>query len=576
MTLSKDQLKEIFVTQSGILSDEEFNSIAASAAQNRQPLDHLLMERGLVAPNHFLTLLSEYYKVPSTELRVSEIDQSVLTLVSEAFAASHFVIPFAKEDNTIKVAMLNPQDKEILDAVAKMTQLTIEPYIASEHAIKRALILYSGDLADKLASLIKTAEAEAQHPEGKSVTSSSVTELIDIILERAVFTDASDIHIEPFEIETIVRLRIDGLLKTVTILPISLQNTVVARIKVLANLKMDEKRLPQDGRFSKTFAEEEVNFRVSTVPSMWGEKIVMRVLRKEAQLFDLGSMGFLETDLDTIKRGLQNPFGMILVCGPTGSGKTSTLYSFLQEIGLQRIDVVNISTIEDPIEYTMPRVTQIQIHPEIDLTFASGLRSLLRQDPDIIMVGEIRDKETADIAVRAALVGRLLLSSLHTNDAVGAIPRLMDMEVEPYLVASTLSLVIAQRLVRKLCENCRESYTPDTDELKQLESFHSMADALHHLSELNVVSKQTTLESLRFYKSKGCEKCDNTGYIGRTAIFEILHITDTLKNMISAGENSVALKEQALKDGMKTMFTDGLAKAILGITDLKEVTRVAI
>lgn len=571
--LGKEQLKQIFVDQAGILSAEEFEEIVSAAAQNRQPLDHLLMERGFVAPYHFLTLLADYYKVPATDLKINEIDKKALMTISEKFASSQNVIAFAKDGSTLKVAMLDPNNKELLEKLGQITQSTIQPYITTEHAIKRALILYGGSLTDSLNKAVKQVQDGAS---AGNTSDASVSELINAICENAVLTEASDIHVEPFESEVIVRYRIDGLLRTVVVLPISLHATVSARLKVMASLKMDEHRLPQDGRFALKINDEEVNFRLSIVPSMWGEKAVMRVLRKEAQLFDLASMGFLDSDLPLIKQYLKKPFGMVLVCGPTGSGKTSTLYSFLQEIGIERIDVVNISTIEDPIEYTIPRVTQIQIHPEIDLTFASGLRSLLRQDPDIIMVGEIRDKETADIAVRAALVGRLLLSSLHTNDAIGAIPRLVDMEVEPYMVASTLSLVIAQRLVRKLCTHCRESYKLDADEIKTIKQVHDFDSALASLIKHGIVSKETTAESLRLYRSKGCYQCDNTGYIGRTAIFEILPINDALKNLISAHENSVKIKEQALADGMKTMFADGLAKAILGVTDVKELMRVAI
>ncbi len=573
MAFGKQQLKQIFVDQSGVLKPEEFDLIVKAAGENRQPLDQMLMERGFVAPHHFLSLLADYFKVPSTELKIPDIDLEALNKISEKFAATHLVVPFAQDKDIVKVAMVDPSDEEVKLALEQAVGTKIQPFVATEHAVKRALVLYRGsmkDMLDKVLVQIKNAE------QGKGDADTDVETLLSSILESGVLMDASDIHIEPFETEIIIRFRVDGLLKTVAILPASLYQKLEARIKVLAVMKLDEKRLPQDGRFSLKIGEDEVSFRVSTVPSMWGEKVVMRILRKEGQLFDLGNIGFLESDLGIIRRYLKKPFGMILVCGPTGSGKSSTLYAFLEEIGIERVDMVNMSTIEDPIEYTIPRVTQIQIHPEINLTFASGLRSLLRQDPDIIMVGEIRDKETADIAVRGALVGRLLLSSLHTNDAIGAIPRLVDMEVEPYMVGSTLALVVAQRLVRKICPNCREGYKPEAGDIANWKKNQNFDYALEVLRGAGVISKTAKESDLRFYKSKGCAKCDNTGYLGRTAVFEVLEITDDLRALISAKENSVKLKEMALKNGMKTMFADGLAKTILGITDINEVLRVTL
>jgi type IV pilus assembly protein PilB len=576
MPLGKEQLQEIYVKQSGILKPEEFDAVVKAAAENRQPLEQTLMERGFVTPHYFLTLLSEYFKVPSTELKITEINLKAIALISETFATSHMVFPFEVEDNILKVAMADPTNTELLLNLRQATSMEIRPYVAIEHAIKRALVLYKGDLKTALSKLVEQIKNDKDSTNSTDSSSPSIVTLLNALIENAILVEASDIHIEPFEDEIIVRFRVDGLLKTVLILPAPLHASLIARLKVLASLKSDEKRLPQDGRFSIKMQDQQIDLRLSTIPSLWGEKAVMRVLRKDSELFDLGNIGLLDSDLPVIKKYLRLPFGMILVCGPTGSGKTSTLYAFLQAIGLERIDVVNISTIEDPIEYTIPRVTQIQTHPEINLTFATGLRSLLRQDPDIIMVGEIRDKETADIAVRAALVGRLLLSSLHTNDAVGAIPRLIDMDAEPYIVSSTISLVVAQRLVRKLCTHCRESYKLDAEDIKNLNATHHLEESIKSLKNIGTISPKNTVEEMRFYKSKGCEKCDNTGYIGRTAVFEILEITDQIRNIISAGGNGVQLKEAALANGMKTMFADGLAKVILGITDLEELLRVAV
>jgi type IV pilus assembly protein PilB len=362
-------------------------------------------------------------------------------------------------------------------------------------------------------------------------------------------------------------------LQQASTIPNDLYMGVVTYFKVKSGLKIDQSRLPQDGRLSLSVKGQEVNIRLSLVPSLYGEKIVMRILPKEAHVIDINSLGLLDSDLNIIQRNVKRPFGMILVCGPTGSGKTTSLYAFIQEIGMDKVNIVNISTIEDPIEYTIPRVTQIQTQPEIDLTFSSGLRALLRQDPDIIMVGEIRDEETADISVRAALVGRLLLSSIHTNDAVGVIPRLLDMGVEPYLVASTLAMVVAQRLARKLCTYCRQSYQLTDEDMQHLGALHDLNASMQLLKKVNIVN-EVDIRQLRFYKAVGCDKCDNTGYSGRTGLYEVLEINDEFRRSIGRDTNTATLKEIAVKNGMKTMFDDGLAKASLGIIDLPELLRV--
>ena len=398
----------------------------------------------------------------------------------------------------------------------------------------------------------------------------STVELLDSVMEAAVIMDTSDIHIEPYESELIVRFRIDGLLRTIVTIPKKMAPSITARLKVISELKVDETRLPQDGRFAQMIKGQEVNFRISTVPSLWGEKLVMRVLPKEAHLFDMHNLGLLDVDRELIRLYLKRPHGMILVTGPTGSGKTTTLYACLQQIGNDRIESVNISTIEDPVEYTMPRITQIQAKPDINLTFASGLRALLRQDPDIIMVGEIRDKETADSAVRSALVGRLVLSSLHTNDAASTIPRLLDMGIEPYLISSTLSLVIAQRLTRRLCTFCRYTYEPDVSTLQDLLKNHDLLRGLQRLKKSGMIPDSNT-SNIRFYKAKGCTHCDETGYQGRSGIYELLQVTPRIQDAIKARVDSNTVRQVAYEEGMKSMFDDGLAKVITGEIDLAEL-----
>jgi type IV pilus assembly protein PilB len=572
MNIPTELYKKIFVSK-GILSPEKFDKIAKSASQARRPLDQILLESTLISQNQYLQLLASYFDMPYTELKVGDIDKSALEHIPENFATKHMVFPFAIENNELHIAMANPTDKEILNGLATSTDYSLKPFVASEISIKRALILYSGNVAEILDKILKEIDAPDQS-KASQTDESHVTTLANRIVESAVLLEASDIHIEPFETEVLIRFRISGVLKTIAIYPPRIHNALISRYKILSNLKVDQKRIPQDGRFTLNIKDQEINARISLVPSYWGEKVVIRVLPKEAHLFDLTNIGLSDKDLKKVQQNLKRPYGLILVCGPTGSGKTTSLYSFLQEIGSDKIDAINISTIEDPIEYTMARVTQIQIHPEIDLTFANGLRSLLRQDPDIIMVGEIRDEETANFSVRASLVGRLVLSSLHTNNAIGAIPRLLDIGVEPYLVSSTLSLVVAQRLARKLCTFCRQSDKPDQETIQSIQNIHDLDSSLKVLSKDGIISKTQKISDLRFFKAVGCDRCDNTGYQGRVGVFELLEISDKIRDQINGHEHVATIYKTAREEGMKTMFEDGLSKVLLGETDVKELLRV--
>jgi type II secretory ATPase GspE/PulE/Tfp pilus assembly ATPase PilB-like protein len=397
------------------------------------------------------------------------------------------------------------------------------------------------------------------------------------ILEYAAVARASDIHIEPYELEGIIRYRIDGALQEVLSLPPAMLPSLVARIKILAGLRIDERRAPQDGRFEADLGGFKIDLRVSSLPTHWGEKVVMRVLSKENVILDLEDLGLGGPDYDIVLRNILLPFGMLLITGPTGSGKTTTLYAMLMRLGAERHNVVNISTIEDPVEYTMPRVNQIQINPAAGIEFTTGLRALLRQDPDIIMVGEIRDGETAEIAVRSALVGRLLLSTLHTNDATGAVPRLLDMGVEPFLLASTLALVIAQRLVRRICANCRQSVAPDASVLKALQSRPDFDRTIQLLRDQGVLGKgQDPLAAIRLFRGKGCPQCHGSGFRGRVGVFELFEVDDHIRSMIMERQDTSAIRAEAIASGMKTMYQDGLAKVFIGETTLEEVFRVAL
>ncbi len=569
MGLSLEAYKKIFVDDSKLLGEEAFTKIVGNSQQTHQSLEQLLIDQSFISSGQFLELLGRFFGTPTTDLKPGSIKPTVVKLLKESFATKNLLIAFEQDDKTLKVAFTDPSQSTIIDEIEAATNLIVQPYVAREIAVKRALVLYDGTIDEVVQNMLRsTADATAPDANGHAEG------LATAVLEAALLLEASDVHLEPFETEFLVRFRVDGTLRTIASLPTQLHSGLTTALKIAGQLKIDQKRLPQDGRFSSSIKGQEVNVRMSTVPSLWGEKIVLRMLPKEAHQLDLNGLGLSEADLTVIRSYIMRPYGLILVCGPTGSGKSSSLYACLQEIGRDRVDVVNISTIEDPIEYTIPRVTQIQTQPEIDLTFANGLRALLRQDPDIIMVGEIRDQETAEFSIRASLVGRLVLSSIHTNDAVGAIPRLLDMGMEPYLVSSTLCLVVAQRLARKLCTACRESYKPTADVLSELQTNHKLSDVLKGLEKQGVITNAKRTEELRFYKSVGCNQCSNTGYRGRMGVFELLEITDPLRVNINNREDTATLKATALKQGMKSMFQDGMSKVLLGHIDLPELLRV--
>lgn len=571
MSLDQKLLNKVFVKENGIFTPKEFEKFVQLSSQIRRSLEQIIMERGLVSRHYFLELLGRHWNVPLTELRIAEIDRDTLRHIPENFAIKHLVIPFGQEGRTLKVAMENPGSRDVIESLERSTGMKIVPHVSLENSIRRAFVFYRGSINEVLSNAVSQIVTD-----GSAQTNSAIP-LLEVIINTAVLLGASDIHIEPFEEEILVRLRVDGVLQTVASIPKAFQVEFISRVKVLSQLKIDEHRIPQDGRFNTNVEGQPVDVRVSIVPSYWGEKVVMRVLLKEGFLYDLNNLGLLKKDLELVKRYIQKPFGMILSCGPTGSGKTTTLYSFIQQIGVEKIDAVNISTVEDPIEYSIPRVTQIQIQPGINLTFASGLRALLRQDPDIIMVGEIRDRETADIAVRMSLTGRLLFSTLHTNDAVGAIHRLLDIGVEPYLICSTLNLVISQRLIRKLCLHCRESYEIDKKTLDKIKQFYDYEYVVKSLRDAEILgSSKNPFSNVRLFRANGCDQCDHTGYQGRTSVFELLELNEEIRELIAKTADYNTIKEAAIRNGFKTLSVDGMAKVILGVTDLNEVMKTTI
>jgi len=482
----------------------------------------------------------------------------------------------------LEVAMLDPHDIETVDFLKKKSNLRILPRLTTEESIKNGLRQYHksleaefGDIIKKDSVSIKTiidgdkkTGKEAEELK-KMAEELPVVRIVDTLIQHAILQRASDIHIEPLEKELLIRYRVDGVLHDTMDLPKNISDAVIARIKILSSLRLDEKRMPQDGRFKIETPEEKVSFRVSILPVYDGEKAVLRLLREDVKGFSLEVLGFFEKQTEALHKAIRRPHGMLLATGPTGCGKTTTLYTLLDIINTPQI---NISTIEDPVEYQIPRINQTQVKSDIGFTFARGLRSLVRQDPDVIMVGEIRDNETASLAVNAALTGHLVFSTLHTNSAAGALPRLLDMKVEPFLLSSTLNVIIAQRLVRMLCPN-KKPYKLTKEDLAELGEEVDLKRTLQFLKDEKAIKPDAEWKDVGFYKPEPSADCAD-GYKGRIGIHEILEVTETIKNLIIGNSTSAQIEAQAKKEGMTTMFEDGVLKAAQGLTSLEEVFRV--
>jgi type IV pilus assembly protein PilB len=522
-----------------------------------------------------LEQLAQSWNVGYIDIKPPDVEPAALTTLNEEYARRNVLVPFRREGNRLHVAMLDPRDRRAIDEISRITRLEVVPYLAPETALRRTHLLYGGDMLGMLERAAVEDTARAGAVDGSD--GGSAAQLVYRILAYAAVARASDIHIEPYELETLVRCRIDGTLREVLSLPPSTLPSLVARIKILAGMRIDERRAPQDGRFEADLSGFKVALRVSSLPTLWGEKLVLRVLNPETVLLDLEDLGLTPADYTIVLRNILRPFGMVLVTGPTGSGKSTSLYAMLNRLGIERQNVVNISTVEDPVEYTLPRVNQVSVNPAAGVEFATGLRALLRQDPDIIMVGEIRDRETAEIAVRSALVGRLLISTLHANDATGAVPRLLDMGIEPFLVASTLSLVLAQRLVRRLCVACRESVTPPPTVRAVLQARPDFEPMMARLRADGVLEREAPgLDGIRLFQGKGCRQCGGSGFRGRIGVFEVFEPDDAIQLMIMERRPGSDIRAAAIEKGMKTMFLDGLAKVLLGETTFEEVMRVAL
>jgi type IV pilus assembly protein PilB len=585
MKVEPQQLKT-FLIDAGMITGDQFEVCAAQAREKEMRVEDVMIARKFIDAEQLLKLKAYILGIPFVNLEKENIRAEVLELIPEPIARANNIVAFRRTGGFLEVAMLDPEDLGIIESIKKTTGLSILPRLTDPQGIKSAILRYQktlmaevgdlGVLPEDSGGVMRVSEVPAPAADGsssgelkKAAQDVPVIKIVDTLIKHAILERASDIHIEPTEKEVVVRYRVDGVLRDAMILPKSAAAGIVARIKVLSNLKLDECRLPQDGRFKAESDQWKYSLRVSSLPVFYGEKIVMRLLSESAKAYPLEKLGFCGEGLEKIKNALHKTMGMILMTGPTGSGKTTTLYSM---IDILNEPGVNISTVEDPIEYQMPRVNQTQVNAKIGLTFASGLRTLLRQDPNIIMVGEIRDNETAALAINAALTGHLVLSTLHTNTAAGAIPRLIDMKAEPFLIASTLNVIIAQRLIRCLAAGKEEYRLKDAD-LEHLKNYCDTARILKILREQKAVPAAATWKTISFWRPRpGKESAD--GYKERIGIHEVLPVTPAVRELIVKNATADAIQEAAVKEGMVTMFEDGFVKAAQGFTSIEEVLRV--
>ncbi len=593
-----DSLVEKLLNKSGDFSKDQLAALHDQASADKQPLQDVVIKNNLVSEKDLTKLYADEIEVPFIELKASEIKHEVLKLLPERIARQYNAIVFeVDKDETKLIAMEDPDDIQALNFLQKQLGNKLKVHITTASLLQAALDQYRGNISSELTKVIASNEepAEAEEVDESDLAEDSpVAQTVNIIIEYGVKAGASDIHIEPREEFVVVRYRIHGVLRETNKLPRKLLGALVSRIKILSNLKIDEHRAPQDGRFKVEINGLVYALRVSTLPILDGEKVVMRILNESSKPADFTELGFWGTALADMKQAIIQPHGMVLVTGPTGSGKSTTLFSVLSALNTPG---VNISTVEDPVEYHVVGANQVQVNAVAGMTFTNGLRALLRQDPNIIMVGEIRDGETADLAVQAALTGHLVFSTLHTNNAATCLPRLLDMGVEPFLIASTVRVVIGQRLVRRLCVDCREEFKPDDTYLKSLDKSFNLSEnggakRFHELEEQAIkdgigasvagkgkevtgVSTSPT-EITRLWKAKdnGCEHCNHTGYKGRIGIYEVLTNSPNIQKMIVTNSTSENINGAAITDGMLTMQLDGLVKALRAQTTIEEVLRV--
>jgi type IV pilus assembly protein PilB len=575
--LNDDLLKKI-LRETGTFDAAGVAQIVKEAKEKdpNMALEAYLLKEKKMPEELLYRIAAQFYKLPFINLREHPIRQDILFLIPEPIAVSHKVVAFEKTDEELKVATMEPTDLQTFEFIRRKTNLKLRVYYTNPGSLETALKLYRQSLSAELGSLTSVSH-KGEGEEGESEKLEKLAEdipivrVVDSILEHAILEGASDIHIEPTETEVGVRFRVDGVLKPVMTFPKLVAPGIVARIKILSNLKLDEHRLPQDGRFKIENPNYRFSMRVSILPVIDGEKIVMRLLSETAKPLTLDQLGFQNRARELVLKNIKKPHGIIFVTGPTGSGKSTTLYSVL---GMLNSPKVNISTIEDPVEYRMAGVNQSQVNPKIGFTFAGGLRALLRQDPNVILVGEIRDEETAGIAVQAAMTGHLVVGTLHTNDAATALPRLIDMDVPPFLISFTANMIVGQRLVRKICPNCVRSYKMPARAVDQLRTTVNIDGIWKIMEREGVIPTGQKIEETNFWRGSGCAQCNNEGYKGRVGIYEVMEMTPDLVPLVTSAANATELKAKAIEDGMVTMIEDGFMKAVKAVTTVEEILRV--
>jgi type IV pilus assembly protein PilB len=555
-----ERLGDLLVRE-GLITREQLQSALTEQRNTGMRLGYTLVKLGIIEETEITKMLARQYRMPAVDLARFEVDPRIVKLVPSEVAMRHTVLPLKREGRTLTVAMSDPTNMTVLDDLKFITRYDIFPVIAGEYTLRTAIERYYEQTDVQLQSILKDIEAEEdlevieeqEDEDAPQVADDApVVKLINGILTDAVKRGASDIHIEPFEYELRVRYRIDGTLQEVMKPPLKLRAALTSRVKIMSNLNIAERRVPQDGRIKLKMGKRVVDFRVSTLPVIFGEKIVLRILDKSNLTLDLSKFGFEPKAEDDLMRAILNPYGMVLVTGPTGSGKTTTLYSALQRIN--KVEV-NIMTAEDPVEYNLHGINQVLVRAEIGMTFAAALRAFLRQDPNIVMVGEIRDIETGSIAIKASLTGHLVLSTLHTNDAPSTVTRMIDMGIEPFNVASAVNLIVAQRLVRRICTDCKSEYKYNAEDL----------------SALGISESEAT--GITFYRGEGCDTCGETGYKGRQGLYEVMAMSPEVRRMVLRGASAAELKDQAAEEGMLTLRMDGIVKVKRGITTLEEVVK---
>ena len=587
MRISDTALRKI-LEKSQAISPDQFESLKEESERSRRPLQDLVLQNKIIEETELTKAFAEYANIPYIEIDPRSIQRETLNKIPERIARQYNAVLFQEdEDGLLHLAMDDPDDVQAVDFIEKQIGENTKIYIAPHANILAALENYRGDVNEELKEVI---ESQSDHTQEKQASAqeeidedSPIAQTVNLLLEYAIRSNASDIHIEPREDFVQIRYRIDGVLHEVNRLPVNVLGALISRVKILANLKIDERRVPQDGRFKVKVAATQYALRVSTLPIADGEKIVMRILDESNQAITLKELGYWGKSLETIEDAMTEPNGMVLVTGPTGSGKSTSLFSILTRLNTPN---VNISTIEDPVEYKIPGVNQTQTNVKAGMTFASGLRALLRQDPNIIMVGEIRDGETANLGVQAALTGHLVFSTLHTNNAATTLPRLLDMQIEPFLIASTVKAVVGQRLVRRLCNNCRVASKPDDTEKsafiklfgdKEISHIHKLEKEAQKQAvggDTPLSTTESAISTLWKASTEGCDECSHTGFKGRVGIYEVLGNNQAVQRLIMSNATSSQIQDQAIKDGMLTMQTDGLVKALRGNTTVEEVLRV--